>query len=156
MLCSRQNEPPQRPLPGSKQEHGAKGLPKHVCGYMRLPVGPLHEPLETVINEDRRQYKESVASAPNRKLVSDGRTVVERNSENNWYIQNFLPRSWPCFVSARIGHCLKYFSACLTVFIDAFHPSLFSENAWVPLKKHVFVLLLIYKFLQVDQVPTDP
>lgn len=56
MLCSRQDEPPQRPLPGSKQEHGAKGLPKHVCGYMRLPVGPLHEPLETVINEDRRQW----------------------------------------------------------------------------------------------------
>lgn len=33
-----EDEPPQRSLPGSQQEHGAEGLPRHVGGYVRLPI----------------------------------------------------------------------------------------------------------------------
>lgn len=39
LLHPREHEPPQRPLPRSQQEYGAQGLSRHVCGYLRLPIG---------------------------------------------------------------------------------------------------------------------
>lgn len=41
LLRPREDEPPQCPLPGSQQEHGAQGLSWHVCGYLRLSIDSL-------------------------------------------------------------------------------------------------------------------
>lgn len=40
VLRPREDEPPQRALSRSKQEHGAEGLPWHVRGHLRLSIGP--------------------------------------------------------------------------------------------------------------------
>lgn len=38
LLRPGEDEPPQRPLPGPRQEHGAQGVPRHVGGHVRLSV----------------------------------------------------------------------------------------------------------------------
>jgi len=54
VLRSRQDEFPQCSIPGPRQEYGAEGLPQHVCGHVRLSVGPSKLP-EAAMNEDERQ-----------------------------------------------------------------------------------------------------